>query len=131
LMLAKALEGSLAKQVTKPGEVAGDVAYMSQERTRGVMEEVDGRSDIFSLGETTYALLSGKSPFTDSTKVETHIKVRPVEPIKTTNFQLGIPAAFEGVVMKMLAKSPAERYQSAQDVVTEMERIARFSGVSV
>jgi serine/threonine protein kinase len=58
LMLAKALEGALAQQVTRPGELVGDVNYMSPERTRGQTDGVDGRSDLFGLGATCYALLS-------------------------------------------------------------------------
>jgi len=131
LMMAKALEGSLAKQVTKPGEVAGDVNYMSPERTRGISDEVDARSDLFSLGATMYALLAGKSPFAGSTVVETVTKIRTVEPIKPSNFQLNIPGPFEGVVMKMLAKSPAARYQTAAEVVAELERIGKFHGQAV
>ncbi len=131
LMLAKALEGSLAKQVTKPGEVAGDVNYMSPERTKGMSDEVDARSDLFSLGATMYALMAGKSPFAGATLVETITKVRTVEPIDPSNFQMGIPSAFEGLVMKMLAKSPSARYQTANDVVTELERIGRFNGEAV
>ena len=60
LTLAKALQGTLARQVTQPGELVGEVAYMSPERTRG-QENVDGRSDIYGLGATLYALLD-RSP---------------------------------------------------------------------
>ena len=49
LMLAKALEGVMAKQITRPGEIIGDVAYLSPERTRGT-EKLDGRSDLYGLG---------------------------------------------------------------------------------
>src|SRR5262249_51465068 len=61
LMLAKALEGSLAQQITRPGEIVGDLAYMSPERTAGTAD-VDGRSDLYSLGATIYALLTGRPP---------------------------------------------------------------------
>jgi serine/threonine protein kinase len=67
LMLAKTLEGSLAQKITKPGEVVGDVAYMSPERTRGT-DDVDGRSDLYGLGATVYALLTGRPPFTIKAK---------------------------------------------------------------
>jgi serine/threonine-protein kinase len=61
LMLAKVLEGSMAQPITRPGELVGDVDYMSPERMRGG-SEVDGRSDIYSLGATVYALLTGRPP---------------------------------------------------------------------
>lgn len=130
LMLAKALEGSMAKQVTKPGELVGDVNYMSPERTRGTGEGVDGRSDLFGLGATMYALLTGKPPFAGSSLVETITKIRSAEPLKPTTFQMGIPTGFEAVVMKMLAKRPEDRYQSAADVVKELDRVGRYNGVT-
>jgi serine/threonine protein kinase len=130
LMLAKALEGTLAQEITKPGELVGDVNYLSPERTRGVASEVDGRSDLFSLGSTCYALLTGKPPFAGKTLVETITKIRNVEPIKPSQSQLGIPGLFEAVILKMLAKRPEERYQTAGEVVKELERIGKFQGVT-
>jgi serine/threonine protein kinase len=127
LMLAKALEGTLAKQVTRPGEIVGDINYMPPERTQGA--EVDGRGDLFSLGATVYALLTGKPPFAGSTFVETLTKLRGAEPAKPSTFQMGIPSAFEGVVLRMLAKRPLDRFQTAGEVVQELERIGRFNGV--
>jgi serine/threonine-protein kinase len=131
LMLAKAVEGSLAQQVTKPGEVVGDVNYMSPERTRGQSELVDHRSDLFSLGATCYALLSGKPPFAGATLVETITKVRSAEPLKPSTFQLGIPPAFEGLILKLLEKRPDDRYQTAAEVVAELDRIGKYNGVQV
>jgi serine/threonine protein kinase len=130
LMLAKALEGSLAKQVTKPGELLGDVNYMSPERTRGTGEGVDGRSDLFSLGATMYALLTGKPPFAGATLVETITKIRQAEPLKPSTFQIGIPSTFEAVAIKLLAKRPDDRYQTAGEMVRELERIGKYNGVT-
>jgi serine/threonine protein kinase len=129
LMLAKAIEGGASQQVTKPGEVVGDLNYMSPERTRGQHEAVDGRSDLFSLGATCYALLTGKSPFAGSTLVETITKIRSAEPLAPNTFQLGIPPAFEGVILKLLAKNPDHRYQSAKDLLAELDRIGKMNGV--
>src|SRR5262245_4835444 len=58
LMLAKALEGTLAVQVTRPGQLIGELAYMAPERTRAT-ESTDCRSDVYSLGATVYALITG------------------------------------------------------------------------
>ena len=90
---------------------------------------MDHRSDLFSLGATCYALLTGKPPFAGTTLVETITKVRTAEPLKPSTFQLGMP--IEGVVVKLLAKPPDDRYQTADEVVAELERVARFSGVTV
>ena len=128
LMLAKALEGSHARQVTKPGEVIGDVNYMSPEASKGAGAPVDGRTDLFSLGATCYALLTGKPPFAGNTLVETITKIRNAEPLAPSTFQMGIPSAFEGVILRLLAKEPNDRYPSAGDLVTDLERIGRLNG---
>lgn len=131
LLLAKALEGSLAEQVTKPGEVIGDMNYMSPERTKGAGEPVDGRSDLFSLGATCYALLTGKPPFAGKTLVETITKIRTAEPAAPKTFQMGIPSSFEGAILKLLAKQPDERYLTAGELVKDLERIGRLNGAPV
>ncbi len=130
-MFAKALEGTNAKQVTRPGELVGDVAYMAPERTYGGTVEIDGRSDIYGLGATVYALLTGRPPFESKSIMEMVQKIRSEEPAKPKKFQLSIPDLFEGVVMQMLAKRPQDRYQTAKEVLTELERVARFQNVTV
>jgi serine/threonine protein kinase len=127
LMLAKALEG--APQLTRPGELLGDVAYMSPERTRG-MTEVDVRSDLYGLGATVYALLTGHPPFEGTTLVEKITRIRQDAPVKPTKYQMSIPSAFEGAVLKLLAKRPDERYQTAPELVKELERIGKFNGAT-
>jgi serine/threonine protein kinase len=130
LMLAKALEGALAQAITRPGELVGDVEYMSPERTRGA-GDVDGRSDLYSLGATVYALLTGRPPLTGASLVETVKRIRETEPEKPKKYQLSIPDLFEGAVLKMLAKRPEDRYQSAADLLVDLERVAKFQGVAV
>jgi serine/threonine protein kinase len=130
LMLAKALEGSLAQQVTRPGEIVGDIAYMSPERTRGTAD-VDGRSDIYGLGATVYALIAGRPPYCGGALPELILKIRNTEPEKPKKYQMAIPDLFQGTVMKMLAKRPEERFQTATELITELERVGKFAGVTV
>jgi serine/threonine protein kinase len=130
LMLAKALEGALAEQITRPGEIVGDLAYMSPERTRG-SNAVDGRSDIYSLGATVYALLTGRPPCEGDSMVETIHKIRQTEPAKPKKYQLAIPDLFEGVVMRMLEKRQDDRFQTPAELLTDLERVAKYQGVSV
>jgi serine/threonine protein kinase len=130
LMLAKALEGTMAEQITRPGELVGDVQYMSPERTHGTAD-VDGRSDIYGLGATVYALLTGRPPCVGGSLVETINKIRTVDPEKPQKFQLSIPALFEGTVLKMLAKRPEARYQTAAELLTDLERVVKFQGLTV
>jgi serine/threonine protein kinase len=130
LMLAKALEGTLAEQITRPGQLVGEMAYMSPERTHSAAE-VDGRSDIYSLGATVYALLTGRPPCEGGSLPETIKRIRDEEPAKPKQFQLSIPDAFEDVVLQMLGKRPDDRYQTPAELLTDLDRVAQFQGVEV
>ena len=130
LMLAKALEGVMAKDVTKPGELLGDVAYMAPERTRGT-GGVDGRSDLYGLGATVYAVLTGRPPFSALGLPELVQKIRSADPEPLKKYQLSIPDLFQGTVLKMLAKRPEDRYQTAAELIADLKRVGTFAGVSV
>ncbi len=130
LMLAKALEGTLAQQITRPGELLGDVGYMSPERTRGTAD-VDGRSDLYGLGATVYALITGRPPFTGGTLPEVVTKIRNSEPERPQKYQMAIPALFQGTILKLLAKRPEERFQTATDLLADLDRVGKFSGITV
>jgi serine/threonine-protein kinase len=129
LLLAKSLEGTAADRITRPGELVGDVEYMSPERTRG-STDVDARSDLYGLGATVYALLTGHAPGEGKTLIERVTRIRQVAPEKPTKYQMSIPPMFEGVVLRLLAKEPKDRYQTAVEVVKELERVGKFSGVT-
>jgi serine/threonine protein kinase len=129
LMLAKALEGSQAQKITRPGELVGDVAYMSPERTRGT-DDVDGRSDLYGLGATVYALLTGRPPFTGATLVEKITRIRQSEPEKPTKFQMSIPSRFEGVVLKLLAEDPDDRFPTAAALLADLEKVGKYHGAT-
>jgi serine/threonine-protein kinase len=130
VMLAKALEGTLAQQITKPGELVGDIAYMAPERTRGTAD-VDGRADLYGLGATLYALLTGRPPFTADGMPELITKIRTAEPENPKKYQLAIPDLLRGTVLRLLAKRPEDRYQTAQELLTDLERVGKFAGVMV
>jgi eukaryotic-like serine/threonine-protein kinase len=128
LLLAKALAGSMARRITQVGELVGDVMYMSPESTRSD-DEVDGRSDIFSLGATVYAVLTGHSPYEGQTLTEVIGKIRQSEPVPPTSYQAGIPDGFERLVLRMLAKSPADRPQTPTDLLRELDRVGSREGI--
>jgi serine/threonine protein kinase len=129
LMLAKALEGALAQQITQPGEILGDVHYMSPERTRGA-EEVDERSDLYSLGALLYALLAGRTPFETPSLVATMTKIRQEKLPSPRTYQLSIPDKFAGTVMTLLQKRRENRYQSATELLAELKKISKFQGMT-
>jgi serine/threonine protein kinase len=130
LMLAKALEGSLAQHITKPGELLGDVAYMSPERTKGT-KDIDARSDLYSLGATIYAVLTGQPPLQGVSLVETIMKIRQQDPKAPKLFQPMIPEGFNDAVMKLLAKKPEERFQTAAQLLAVLERSAKMCDTAV
>jgi serine/threonine protein kinase len=130
LMLAKALEGQLAEQITRPGEILGDLRYMAPERTRGAAD-VDGRSDLYSLGALAYAVLTGRPPFDGATLVDKITSIRNDAPVPPRKFQMSIPGQCEGIVLKLLSKRPEDRYATATALLRELERVAKLNGLKV
>ena len=129
LMLAKALESNSGVFSTRPGELVGDVAYMSPERTRGT-GDIDGRADLYGLGATVYALIAGRPPFAAAALPDLILRIRNAEPDKPKKYQTGVPDLFQGVVMKLLDKRPENRFQTARDLLADLERAGKFAGVS-
>ena len=128
MMLAKALEGTKAEQITQPGQLIGPIPFMPPERTLG-SSDVDCRADIYSLGATVYALLTGRPPVEGGSLPELIMKIRDEEPQPPKHFQLSIDEMFEGIVLRMLAKRPEDRFQEPLDLVKELEHIARFQNL--
>ncbi len=108
--------------LTSPGAVMGTVDYMSPEQARG--EEVDHRSDIFSLGTVLYEMLTGVRPFRRDTAPETMTAVLredPTAPSTNSKTEVRMPASLEREVLRCLEKLPAERFQSASDLAFAVE----------
>lgn len=122
LILAKALSGALARNVTMGNNVLGEVHYQAPEQV-GAGGGVDGRADIYSLGALMYALLTGRPPFAGSTALETASLILQSDPRPPRGYNPSIPEPLEDVVLKMLAKEPAQRYQSAGDLLDELEKL--------
>jgi serine/threonine protein kinase len=102
--------------------IAGTLAYMAPEQTGRMNRSVDSRSDLYSLGVTLYEVLTGGLPFTASDPMEwvhCHIARMPVPPKGLLDT---IPAPVSAIVMKLLAKSAEERYQTAAGVERDLRR---------
>jgi eukaryotic-like serine/threonine-protein kinase len=99
-----------AERLTEEGAVAGTPAYMSPEQAGG-QEDLDPRSDIYSVGALTYFLLTGQPPFAGRSAVKmlaAHLYERP-EPL--TKYRPDVPADLQAAVLRCLAKNPAERFE--------------------
>lgn len=130
LMLAKALEGALSKQVTSPGQLLGELPYLPPERTRD-QSVVDTRSDIYGLGATMYALLAGKPPFESDSTSELVRMIREDVPEPLKKFQLAVNDLFGAVVLKMISKRPDDRYDNPSQMLAELERVGKYQGLSL
>jgi serine/threonine protein kinase len=129
-MLAKALEGTLAQQVTQPGQILGDIPYLAPERTRSDAV-VDTRSDMYGLGATCYALLTGRPPVGGDTLTEMVANVRDQQPEPPKKYQLAVNELFQDVVMTMIAKDPADRFQKPSDLIKDLAKIGKFNNLDL
>jgi PAS domain S-box-containing protein len=103
-----------------PEVIVGTLAYMAPEQTGRMNRSIDSRSDLYSLGIVLYEMLVGALPFTASDPIEwvhCHIARRPVAPGERVD---GIPEPISAIVMKLLAKAPEERYQTAAGVEADL-----------
>lgn len=106
--------------LTRKGDIVGTIPYMAPERIRN--EEVDGRSDIFAAGVVLYQLVTGQLPFTgDDYFLMQKILNEPFPPLNT--FQTDSPAALTQIVERALAKSPEDRYPSADEMAIDLAAV--------
>jgi hypothetical protein len=127
LMLAKALDNSGNERITRPGEVIGDLRYLSPEQLSGE-QPLDARADIYSLGAALYAILTGRPPFEGGTAAEVIRRIVTGSPEPPTKVHLAVPSQLEGLVLRMLAKRPEDRPDSARALRQELERVSHYCG---
>ena len=130
LMLSKALDVTVMTQITRPGQLIGELAYMSPEQTveNG---KVDSRSDMYGLGATCYALLTGQPPASGETLPEILDSIRKSKPLPPRDFQLAVDDMFQGVIMKLLEKDPAKRFGNPELLLMELERVGKYKSLKL
>src|SRR5215469_3763558 len=111
------------RQAVKPPEfIAGTLPYMAPEQTGRMNRSVDSRSDLYALGMTLYEMLTGSLPFTALEPMEwvhCHIARQPLPPAARLE---DVPRPVSAIIMKLLAKTPEERYQTAAGVESDLRR---------
>jgi two-component system, LytTR family, response regulator len=133
----KILDFGLAKQAAMPnsqdtqlmtsvGVVMGTVAYMSPEQALG--REVDGRSDLFSLGVVLYEMATGRIPFSGANAQETMAHLLQSIPEAAARFNYDVPQELDRVIRKCLEKDAGRRYQSARELLVDLKNLDRDSG---
>lgn len=108
--------------ITQTGVVVGTPQFMSPEQARGDQKKVDTRSDVYALGATLYALLTGVPPFTGDDMVKMYDRVVNEDPPGPRRLRPSIPWEVESIVLKAMDKEPGHRYQTAEALADDLQR---------
>lgn len=114
---------------TDPGLILGTVHYMSPEQALG--RAVDTRTDIFSAGVVLYELITGRLPFSATTTTETLDRIVHAQPDSIARLNYSAPPELERIIRKALEKDAARRYQTARDVLVDLNNLKRDSDSDV
>jgi serine/threonine-protein kinase len=110
-----------ASQMTEVGSIIGTAQYLSPEQARG--SPVDQTSDLYSVGVVLYEMLTGQVPFTGDTPLEIAMKHLSEVPTPPSELRPEVPHDLDLVVLRALAKDPADRYETAEEMDADLERI--------
>src|ERR1700678_2570346 len=113
--------GMATMELTSPGSAVGTVAYMSPEQAKGVTP--DGRTDLFSLGTVIYEMATGKTPFGGDSTAEVFAALLRENPPPVSMVNPAMPKPLDPIVAKLLAKDPAHRYATAEQLQEDLESL--------
>src|SRR5579863_3804465 len=109
--------------LTSPGATVGTISYMSPEQARG--EDLDTRTDLFSMGTVLYQMATGKMPFAGATSAVVFHAILELDPVPVAQLNQTLPAKLQEIVEKLLEKDRELRYQSAADLRGDLKRLKR------
>ena len=111
-----------ASGLTVTGQVLGTPSYMPPEQISGSNGQIGPAADVYSLGATLYALLTGRPPFQSASAVDTLKQVLDKDPVPLREFDAAVPRDLETITLKCLEKPPSHRYGSAKLLAEELDR---------
>jgi WD40 repeat protein len=106
---------------TRTGSTIGTPAYMAPEQAAGRVRDIDSRTDVYALGAVLYELLTGQPPLQGKTHVDTLRRVLDDDPVPVRRLRSDVPMDLEAICLKCLAKSPSDRYQTAQQLADDLD----------
>jgi eukaryotic-like serine/threonine-protein kinase len=115
-------------QMTETGSIIGTAQYLSPEQAKGA--PVTPASDIYSVGIVLYEMLTGSVPFTGDTPLEIAMKHLSTTPLPPSEQRREIPHEIDSIVLRALAKDPADRYQSTDEMDADLARASRGQAVA-
>lgn len=105
---------------TTAGIIIGSPSFMSPEQARGDWEKIDTRTDIYSLGTSIYAMLTGKPPFMGKSPIDVIDKVINEEPVAPSKLRSSIPKDIDSICLKAMEKDPDKRYQTTYEMLDDI-----------
>ena len=124
LMLAQSLEGSRLQAAVAERKLLAELPWMAPEQV-DPKAFVDHLADLYGLGAVVYTLLTGQPPFAAASPAETIERIHTAQVARPTALQREVPASFERVVLKLLARRQEDRYQSAAELLADLQEIAQ------
>src|SRR5271155_4300810 len=114
------------ESLTMAGVIPGTTSYMSPEQVRG--EEIDARSDLFSLGVVLYEMATGQRPFVGKNRVLLMNAILNARPAIASSVNRSLPAALDTIIARALEKNRDKRFQHAADICSDLKRLKRETG---